>query len=223
VKNEPFAPLLAKSAVALVVGAAVVAVCYAYVDRPVAYFVYAHREDRPKWVEWLTYPPPQVQMWAPAALVVLMIRRALGPFRRSGHAVFLACLSLLVSVQFKDTLKYIFGRTWPETWVDNNPSLIRDGVSHFNFFHDGDGYASFPSGHAVRVLSMVSVFWLAYPRARIPLAILSVVLLVPLVAMNFHFVSDVVAGCFVGAIVGAYCARLGNLECGPAAPGGRLA
>jgi hypothetical protein len=121
VRNNPFGRLLVRSGAALLVGAALVAVCYLYVDRPVAYFVYAHREDRPKWVEWLTYPPPFMQTWAPAALVLLMIRRVAGPFRRCGHAVFLACLSLLVSVQFKDTLKYIFGRTWPETWVDNNP------------------------------------------------------------------------------------------------------
>jgi hypothetical protein len=43
------------------------------------------------------------------------------------------------------------------------------------------------------------------------LAVLSVVLLGPLVAMNYHFVGDVVAGCFVGGIVGAYCARLGGI------------
>jgi hypothetical protein len=43
------------------------------------------------------------------------------------------------------------------------------------------------------------------------LAALSIVLLLPLVAMNYHFVGDVVAGCFVGGIVGAYSARLGGI------------
>ena len=28
----------------------------------------------------------------------------------------------LIAIVLKDQLKYAFGRLWPETWVDNNPS-----------------------------------------------------------------------------------------------------
>jgi membrane-associated phospholipid phosphatase len=37
-------------------------------------------------------------------------------------------------------------------------------------------------------------------------------MLVSLVAMNYHFVSDVIAGSVVGAIVARYAARLSNLD-----------
>ena len=37
-------------------------------------------------------------------------------------------------------------------------------------------------------------------------------MLVSLVAMNYHFVGDVVAGSFVGAIVAAYAVRLAQLN-----------
>ena len=29
-------------------------------------------------------------------------------------------------------MKYAFGRLWPETWVDNNPSWIHDGAYGFS-------------------------------------------------------------------------------------------
>jgi hypothetical protein len=40
-----------------------------------------------------------------------------------------------------------FGRTWPESWLGDNPSWIRDDVFGFFPFHGGRGWESFPSGH----------------------------------------------------------------------------
>jgi orotate phosphoribosyltransferase len=37
-------------------------------------------------------------------------------------------------------------------------------------------------------------------------------MLVSLIAMNYHFVSDVVAGSALGGIVGAYAVSLANLQ-----------
>ena len=60
----------------------------------------------------------------------------------------------------KNGLKFVFGRTWPETWVNNNPSFIRDGVYGFNWFHGGAGYASFPSGHMSVTCALAAVLWI---------------------------------------------------------------
>jgi hypothetical protein len=54
------------------------------------------------------------------------------------YATLVTCsISLVVAEVAKNQLKYDFGRTWPETWVNNNPSLIGNGAYGFNFFHGG--------------------------------------------------------------------------------------
>ncbi len=40
----------------------------------------------------------------------------------------LACVSMILADQFRESLSYVFGRYWPETWIDNNPSFIQDGA-----------------------------------------------------------------------------------------------
>jgi len=183
--------LLARSLVALAVCAALVTLCYFFVDRPVAFFVHDHGiahlypvRGHPA-LAWVTYPPPILQTWAPAVLAALTLRRAFGAFRRWELTLLVACVSLLVAVQFKDTLKFAFGRYWPDTWIRHNPSLIQDDAYGFHPFHeeisDEEGwYGSFPVA-------------------------------VGLIGMNYHFVGDVVAGAFVGGLVGVCAARFAGL------------
>jgi membrane-associated phospholipid phosphatase len=121
--------------------------------------------------------------------------------------VLAACVSLVLADQFRETLAFVFGRYWPETWVNDNPSLIRDGAYGFHPFHGGSAYASFPSGHTARTLAVAAVVWIAYPRWRWACGLASGAVAAGLLGMDYHFVGDVIAGCFVGAIVGAYTAH----------------
>ena len=50
------------------------------------------------------------------------------------------------------------------------------------------------------------------PRSRVIGAVLCAAMLVSLVAMNYHFVSDVIAGSVLGAIVAAYAVHLARLQ-----------
>jgi hypothetical protein len=151
---------------ALLLCAALVLVCYWFVDRPVAFYVHDQGFADYPVLKWLTYPPPVLQTWVPAVLAALMVRRAWGPFRRWERAVAAAAVSLVLADQFRESLSYVFGRYWPESWVDHNPSLIRDGAYGFHPFHGGSAYGSFPSGHTARTLAIAAVVWIAYPRWR---------------------------------------------------------
>ena len=53
---------------------------------------------------------------------------------------------------------------------------------------------------------------IAMPGTRVTAMILSVPMLVSLVAMNYHFVSDVIAGSVLGALVATYAAYLARLK-----------
>jgi membrane-associated phospholipid phosphatase len=117
-----------------------------------------------------------------------------------------------VADQFRGSLGDLFGRYWPETWHDNNPSLIGTGTYGFNLFKADNDNGSFPSGHATRILAFATVFWLTMPRGRWVYMVVAVPMLVALVAMNYHFVSDVIVGSALGGIVGAWAVLLSRLS-----------
>jgi membrane-associated phospholipid phosphatase len=203
--------LLRRTLVALGVCSVVVVVCYFFVDRPVAYFVHDHGFARFEEFRWLTDPPPLVQSWAPLVLIILAIRRAFGEWRLWQRVLFTACVSLIVADQFRESLGDLCGRYWPETWHNSNPSLIGTGAYGFHPFEVGDDVGSFPSGHAARIAGFFGVFWWGLPRWRVVYVLLAVPMLVALVAMDYHFVGDVVAGSVLGALVGTWAARAARL------------
>jgi hypothetical protein len=143
-----------------------VALCYFFVDRPVAFIVHDHRAGFYAVLKVMTYPPPILEAWVPVVLAALMVRRAWGPFRRWEWALLAAGVALIVAEEFRETTSFVAGRYWPATWVDDNPSLLRDGAYGFHPFHSGSAYGSFPSGHMARTLAVAAVVWIAYPRWR---------------------------------------------------------
>lgn len=218
--DQDFRRLLKRAMLILSAGLVAVVVCYWWVDRPVAFFV--HRHEIPKFsvwkinvFKWLTDPPPLMQTWSPLVLTLLMIRRAWGPWATWQKTLFAASLSLIVADEFRSLLGDLCGRYWPETWFHDNPSLIGDGTYGFHPFAGGDDVGSFPSGHAARIAGFATVWWIAMPRGRAVWPLVCLPMLFSLVAMNYHFVSDVIAGSVLGAIVGMYAACLANLPGSP--------
>lgn len=194
---------------------ATVLVCYFWIDRPVAFFVYRHHINTIEVFRWLTYPPPEVQNWSALVVTILVVRRAWGPFLRWQKVLLVACISLIVADDFRISLGDVFGRYWPETWTHDNPSLISTGTYGFHAFQRGDDIGSFPSGHACRILGFAAVWMIAIPRSRtvqIAVIVLCAPMLVSLVAMNYHFVSDVIAGSVLGGIIATYAAHLARLK-----------
>lgn len=203
--------------VALAVCSLIVVICYHFVDRPVARYVHNHHVDRFAPIKYvtlktLTLPPPIVQTWAPLAMVLLVAMRVFGSWRRWQQVLFLAFLSLIVADQFRESSGQLCGRYWPETWHDNNPSYLGTGTYGFDPFRPSDDTGSFPSGHAARIVGFLSLFWIAWPRSRWLCVIVALPMLFALVGMNYHFVGDVVAGAFLGGVVGTYTAALGGLD-----------
>ena len=103
------------------------------------------------------------------------------------------------------------GRTRILLWQDvarqlgaNTMSLIRDNAYGFHFFHSGKSFESFPSGHAAVIAAVMSVLWILHPRLRSLWAICVIAADIELVAVNIHFLSDVVAGSFVGVSTGLF-------------------
>jgi membrane-associated phospholipid phosphatase len=120
-----------------------------------------------------------------------------------GRALIAVCVAALIATIFKQELKFLFGRTWPETWTANNPSWIKNGVYRFEPLHGGKGWESFPSGHMTTITAPCTVLWMLVPRIwRWLWAALIAAVAIGLVGSDFHFVGDMIAGTFLGAACG---------------------
>jgi membrane-associated phospholipid phosphatase len=203
---------LRRVSVVVAVAFVIVLICYAFIDRSVAFFVHRHRIAQTPGLVWSTYLPPWVQTWSPLVIALLVLIRALRPWQRWQYALFVACISLIVADQFRTSLGDVCGRYWPETWHDNNPSLFGSGAYGFHPFRAGADTGSFPSGHAARIAAFASVFWIAMPRGRWLYVVVCLPVLIALVGMNYHFVSDVIAGGVLGSIVGGYAVCLSRIQ-----------
>jgi membrane-associated phospholipid phosphatase len=203
--------LVAKTAMALLVGTILVIICYFSVDRPTAWFVHDHR----CWPEDFWWWPPRVSEWlknaAVWALAPLILWWAWKPGGHLQTTLLAIGVTGIVTGMLKQLLKWTAGRYWPETWKHSNPSLIGNGAYGFNPFHSGSTYESFPSGHAAVTCAIIAVCWISYPRCRWLCVLFGGLVCVALVGMNYHFVSDVIAGAIIGSITGVYMARLFRL------------
>jgi membrane-associated phospholipid phosphatase len=188
--------------VAFVLTIAGVVVSYFWLDRPIAQFAHDQTQQF-RLFELLTRIPEFMIPVVLVFIVALGLRALLGrSLTRIETVLTLAGASLSIVEIIKDQLKFAFGRTWPETWVRNNPSFIHDGVYGFNPFHGGAGFASFPSGHTAASCAILSVFWICYPRFRGGYALAIALVGIGLVGADFHFLGDVIAGGFLGTLIG---------------------
>lgn len=190
---------------ALVAVTVAVAISYLWLDRPIAVWVHANQAGYHSRaiLEPLTHIPDPLIPLAAALFFALGLWALAGcPLYKICEVTVVCSFSVVMGEEIKNGLKWVFGRPWPETWKNDNPSFITHHAYGFHWFDGGGVYSSFPSGHMTATLAVISVLWICYPLLR-PLYVLAVVAVaVGLVGSNFHFLGDVIAGGFLGATVG---------------------
>jgi membrane-associated phospholipid phosphatase len=187
------------------------ALSIAFVDRAASSWSYAHLHAvRMSAFDWATHLVDPLQALALAALAVIGVRALASDWRPAGHwrTLLIGAVAVLVAVAFKEQLKYLFGRTWPETWVNHNPSWIGSGAYGFHFHHGGAGWASFPSGHLTQSSAVGETLWLRAPKLRWLAILFPLLVAIGLFGCDYHFVGDMIAGGFLGAGVALAAARL---------------
>ena len=179
-----------------------VVVCYLWIDRPLALLAHAHSGERETFARFTHIPDPLIPLASAVFALCGLWAFAGRAMTRAVTVGALASISLIVAETIKSGLKFVFGRLWPDTWVQNNPSFIHDGAYGFYFFHGGQGYASFPSGHTTVTCALISVLWILYPYWRPIYAAIVLAVAVGLIGANYHYLSDVIAGGFLGTSTG---------------------
>lgn len=183
----------------LVLCAIAVVVCVCFIDRPAAELFNAHFRNTvvSAWIKSLLAPLVLVPV---AALLFLL---SAGCWLLSGRQLstwtqvpLLCSWSTIWALAAEFISKKIFGRGWPD------PTYIENHLYGFRFIHGGPHWSSFPSGTATISAAIAATIWFAAPRLRLPILFLTVLICCGVVATNGHWISDVLAGAFLGASIG---------------------
>jgi membrane-associated phospholipid phosphatase len=199
--QQRYAPLR-RWCIGLAITAAGVIASYLWLDQPLAFFVHRNVADKTIFV-WLQRLPLAFPLLSSLILAWCGLWTLMDlPFSRVQSIALTCSISFISTSLINSQLKYAFGRTWPGTWIENNPSLFQNSVFGFNPFHGGPGFASFPSGHAAGICSVIAVLWWSYPSWR-PIYIACVAAVaIGLIGANYHFLSDILSAIFIGLSVG---------------------
>jgi membrane-associated phospholipid phosphatase len=129
------------------------------------------------------------------ALGLIFARLVRGHISRFGEALEIACLASICTYGINsEVLKPFFGVP--------TPADVMNGARHtFNFLM-GSGNSSFPSGHMILASAFAGVFMRLHRASVWPLSALLVIVAGLLVVGEWHFLSDVIAGTFVGVSAG---------------------
>jgi len=115
-----------------------------------------------------------------------------------------------------DLIKVICGRARPKL-------LFRDDVYGFSWGAAQADYWSFPSGHATTIAGLAMALYLLWPRGLPFYVAAALLVMTSRVALDAHYVSDVLAGAALGGAAAWVCwlvfARTGLLLRGDATPG----
>ena len=178
-------------------------IAISWLDRPIALLLHGMFGGRPVPAGVIRSPGLSIPLIASSVFVAFGLAALIGrQFSKLETVVLLCTVGVLAAEVIKNQLKFVFGRTWPDSWEPGITSLVRDNVYGFYFFHGGQSLESFPSGHAAVAAAVISVLWISYPKLRMAYAICISAADLGLVLLNLHFLSDVVSGTFVGISAG---------------------
>jgi membrane-associated phospholipid phosphatase len=179
---------------ALLICALITALTFVYLDVPIARSVYgilgrAQNLARGLGSAVLLAAEASVAL----ALMITRIKRGhLSPFH---EATLLACLTSICTFALNDgALKFFFGIP--------NPGAVFQGSQHAVHLLRGSITSSFPSGHMVLAGAFAGVFMRLYRASIRWFSLLLFIAAALLVVGDWHFVSDVIAGTFVGVSAG---------------------
>ena len=191
--------------------------CISWLDLPTATWIHARGLDSYLWMRhFLDFPVivgPIAALW----LFVFAVRRNFKPPAADERAWFVISATMLASLEAKDILKIIFGRTWPRemhplTLHSGDPDAMFDTISR-GYINDGvhgfywlsgasKTFAAFPSGSTTALVATLVPIALLYPRTRTAIATFIAISVTAFVLTNTHFISDTIAGIYLGGICG---------------------
>jgi len=190
----------------LIVVSAAVTLSFLYADMPIA--LYCARFSRHLHVLGEGLGSAVILSAEAMAVMALVLARLIhGRLPPPAEVLAVACLtSICAYALHSNALKLIFGVP--------NPVDVLHGSAHAFHFWGGSPQSSFPSSHMALAAAFAGVFMRLYRSSVWPLAILLLVAVVLLVVGEWHFLSDAIAGSFLGLSTGLLAGELWAVHSG---------
>jgi len=165
-------------------------ISYAMLDRPLTLFCQGLNPAVVEVFQWIT--ELGISTWYLVGFAALFVffkffRRRLIAANRSLFLFAAVSLSGLTT----DLIKPLVGRLRPKL-------LFEADLYGFDPFRIGYEYNSFPSGHATTIFALAAALALFFPRWRMLLAGFATVVGLSRIIVGAHYLSDVMAGAYVG-------------------------
>jgi membrane-associated phospholipid phosphatase len=170
---------------------AAIPLCILVADRPLTEFLVV----RP--LPGLSYLVRLPRLFFLVALVAPFFSRwlssAVNPASWKRGALLLSVSVLWSMAVVELVLKRVAGRLGPLSW-------LRYHQYGFHWFAGRSlRFQSFPSGEAALLMAAIGILWVIYPKARWLYVLAFVIETIALITLQWHFLSDVIAGGLVGA------------------------
>ncbi|HEY4657195.1 MAG TPA: phosphatase PAP2 family protein, partial [Candidatus Bathyarchaeia archaeon] len=136
-------------------------------------------------------------LWMPLAFWLYVFRKD----RHEWTSAVLIAVATVLSMVSVDLLKAVL-------MLERPPEVMGLGIM---YRPEGFGVPTnfaFPSGHTSRAFTLAAVVWGRYVKSRLPFAALAVATGVSMMVIGRHFLSDVIAGAFVGMMIGTWMVNL---------------
>jgi membrane-associated phospholipid phosphatase len=188
--NEPF-----RWAIASIMVFILCAISFFFSDMQIAVWIHLHLNPLSNVIfQQITRFGQSEWYLVPGFLIFLLFRKHKPFASRAGLLVFYA---VAISGLAADLLKYLFPRARPGIYLDGGSY----GFHIFPLLHGWDhGWNSFPSGHAATAFSAAAAFSILFPRFRFLFYGVAALIAFSRVAVAEHYVSDIIAGAFLGIL-----------------------
>jgi hypothetical protein len=169
---------------------------YLFVDMPLTQFFETHRQTVLRWVCAFFSLMGESQWYlVPSGLIGFICWRSRPAWSRKGWYVFLSVASTGI---LANVVKVCFGRYRPKLYFEHNVF----GFSPFNLKLDD---LSFPSGHATTTFAAAVALGYLFPRFRWFFYIMAALVAFSRVVLVRHWLSDIIAGAWLGAAGALVC------------------
>ncbi|NTV92976.1 MAG: phosphatase PAP2 family protein [Chlorobiaceae bacterium] len=166
-----------------------ITLCYLYVDIPTALLMRQGNSSAFfSFFSEITLLGQSEWYLVPGFFLFLLFRNSR---KRAANAGLFVFSTVALSGLAADLIKYILGRARPKLYLN-------DGMYGMDFFRWEHAWTSFPSGHSATAFSAAAALSLLFPRFRLFFFIAAALIAFSRIAINKHYISDVLAGSLLG-------------------------
>jgi len=168
----------------------IIVISYFFIDLPVARCFHALSQETRNVFEWITKAGVST-VYLIVSFGLFIFFRWIRQKRLYADCALLFFSNVALSGIVTNIVKFLVGRLRPKMFFEK-------GLYGFDPFRVGYEFNSFPSGHATTVFAIAvtcSIFW---PKYRILFFIFATIVALSRLVLNAHYLSDVLAGAYIG-------------------------